>query len=417
MGKSSQRFKKRLFALMMANVLVFVLVDLSMKISSSWYQGGKVRIPSERFWQKLKISDAYWNRHQQRLDHMHNPLFATSIATGNHTSNVESVTEIISWLNDTIPEHTCEPDYTVRNRVRDYEQLPQRFKDFLLYMRCRSYPMMRNEPNLCRDPPYLLLAVKTLVPHFDRRQAIRETWGRAGIVAGRKVVTVFLLGNATATDHFPDLSGMLQREAEMHRDILQWDFRDTFFNLTAKEVLFLEWLSDHCAGARYVFKGDDDVFVNTRHILNYLGRLYNTRKSHDLFIGDVITGAGPHRNQKLKYYIPESVFKGSYPPYAGGGGYLYSGEVGLRLRNVSQHVSLYPIDDVYTGMLLERLGLAPEKHRGFRTFNIDEKYRDNACVYDSLMLVHSRTPQEVIQIWSWIHNPRLNCLGMTTIPA
>ncbi|KAL2086495.1 hypothetical protein ACEWY4_017554 [Coilia grayii] len=408
------RWKNRVLGVMMANVLFFVLVDLSIKISQGWYQEGKILIPSERFWKKLKVSEAFWNRHQQRLDHVHNPLMAAAIAAGNDTNvnTIKSIPDILDWLNDTIPEHTCEPDYSVAARVKDYHLLPQRFKDFLLYMRCRTYPMVRNEPDLCREPPFLLLAVKSLVPHFDRRQAIRETWGRAGVVGGRKVVTVFLLGNATATDHFPDLSGMLQREAEMNRDILQWDFRDTFFNLTAKEVLFLEWLSGNCAGARYVFKGDDDVFVNTGHILDYLGGLRRSR-SRDLFIGDVITGAAPHRDKKLKYYIPESVFQGSYPPYAGGGGYLYSGEVGLRLHNVSQHVSLYPIDDVYTGMCLQRLGLTPEKHKGFRTFNIDEKYRDNACAYDSLMLVHSRTPQEVIQIWSWIQDPGLNCHAVT----
>ena len=60
-----------------------------------------------------------------------------------------------------------------------------------------------------------------------------------------------------------------------------------------------------------MFKGDDDVFVNTHHLLNYLNSL-SGNKAKDLFIGDVIHNAGPHRDKKLKYYIPEVVYTGVY---------------------------------------------------------------------------------------------------------
>lgn len=411
---ATSNLKTRILGLMMFNVLLFILVDISLKYSQGRDPNGNVKIPSKRFWKKLEVSEALWNRRQQLLDHMHNPLFASAIAAGNDTviEATKIPTGILDWINDTSPADLCAPDYSVELRIRDYHQLPERFKDFLLYMRCRSYPMAQNIRDLCQDPPFLLLAVKSLAPHFDRRQAIRESWGKTGMVAGRKVVTVFLLGNATSTDHFPDLSEMVRHETMLHGDILQWDFRDTFFNLTVKEVLFLEWLHTSCPDVRYIFKGDDDVFVNTYRIVSYLASLSQS-KSRDLFVGDVITGAGPHRNKKLKYYIPESVFQGSYPPYAGGGGYLYSREVAHRLYNASQLVMLYPIDDVYTGMCLQKIGLVPEKHKEFRTFNIEEKYRGNACVYQSLMLVHSRTPQEVIQIWSWLQDPSLNCQVVT----
>ncbi|XP_028830555.1 N-acetyllactosaminide beta-1,3-N-acetylglucosaminyltransferase 2a [Denticeps clupeoides] len=404
------RLKTRILCLMIVNGVIFILVDLSRKLGQD-KQSDKVLISDKRFWKKQVVSEAFWNRRQQRLDYFHNPLFTSPVYSNSTSANVEPVVSA-DWLNDTSPEDPCEPDHAVATQVKDYDSLPERFKDFLLYMRCRSYPMLIDQPGLCSEAPFLLLAVKSLAPHFDRRQAIREAWGRAGLVSGHKVVTVFLLGNAMTTDHFPDLKGMLQHEAGLHKDILQWDYRDSFFNLTVKEVLFLDWLADKCPTAHYIFKGDDDVFVNTRRILTYLSGLKGN-KARDLFIGDVITGAGPHRDKKLKYYIPESLFMGQYPPYAGGGGYLYSGEVGLRLRNISQHISLYPIDDVYTGMCLERLGLAPEKHKGFKTFNIEEKYRDNACAYEGLMLVHSRTPQEVIHIWSWLQDPTLNCQTVT----
>ncbi|XP_072513856.1 N-acetyllactosaminide beta-1,3-N-acetylglucosaminyltransferase 2a isoform X2 [Salminus brasiliensis] len=404
--QASRRKTKVLGVMMMINFLIYILVEVTRSYGYGKSNPMESHAPPNRFWKKFELSEAFWNREQQHLDHIHNPLIASALSTSNST--LQEFPQMSDWLNYTSRTDLCKPDIGVTLQIKDYNSLPQRFKDFLLYMRCRSYRMLTDAPGACSEPPFLLLAIKSLAPHFDRRQAIRQSWGRAGILAKRRVATIFLLGNTEASDYFPDLSAMVRHEAKLHGDILQWDYRDTFFNLTLKEVLFLEWLGNRCPSARYVFKGDDDVFVNTRHILRYLSKLSGTA-ARDLFIGDVITNAGPHRDKKLKYYIPESVFVGPYPPYAGGGGYLYSGSVGLRLRNVSRHISLYPIDDVYTGMCLQKLGLVPEKHKGFRTFNIEERYRENACAYQSLMLVHPRSPQEMIKIWTWISNPGLNC--------
>ncbi|KAM3864889.1 N-acetyllactosaminide beta-1,3-N-acetylglucosaminyltransferase 2-like [Diretmus argenteus] len=395
------RRKARVLQVMMIlNIFICILVGVAWHLSQDKSGGQKVQIPSERFWRRQTPSESFWNKEQQHLDLVYNPILMSALAN-------DSV-DLPEWLNETGPLHACEPDYRVSTQIWDYNSLPQRFQDFLLHMRCRTYRMLINQVHVCNKTPYLLLAIKSLAPHFDRRQAIRESWGRAGLLANRTVATVFLLGNAAAADHFPDLSGMLSHEAELHSDLLQWDYRDTFFNLTLKEVLFLEWFSQHCPHAQYVLKGDDDVFVNTLRIIDFLEGLPEVR-AKDLFMGDVITNAGPHRDRKLKYFVPESVFVGQYPPYAGGGGFLYSGDLALRLHNISRQVALFPIDDVYTGMCLQKLGLAPDKHRGFKTFDIEEKYRNNPCTYKSLMLVHSRTPQDMLRISSWLVQLELEC--------
>ncbi|XP_051502375.1 N-acetyllactosaminide beta-1,3-N-acetylglucosaminyltransferase 2 [Myxocyprinus asiaticus] len=384
---------------MMTMVFIFIVVEVSRNAGKGDGNKNKMLVPTKQFWAKDVPSDAYWNRQQQQLNYINN------LNLENLNSTIEKIPD---WLNDTVSLDSCEPDFRVTTQVKDYNSLPDRFKDFLLYMRCRSYPIVVDQPNICKDQPFLLLAIKSLVPHFDRRQSIRESWGKAGRLANKTVVTVFLLGKAATEDHFPDLSQMLHHECLMHGDILQWDYRDTFFNLTIKEVLFLEWLMTRCSEASYVFKGDDDVFVNTFRIIDFLSNLSHA-KGKELFVGDVITNAGPHRNKKVKYFIPESVFVGTYPAYAGGGGYLFSGQLAKKMYNASRQVALYPIDDVYTGMCLMKLGLAPEKHKGFRTFDIEEKYRDNACAYNSLMLVHPRSPQHMIKIWAWLNDPDLNC--------
>ena len=277
------------------------------------------------------------------------------------------------------------------------------------------------------QPPMLLMAIKSQVGNFENRQAIRETWGRGGLVRGESgrrrgpVRTVFLLGRQdSGTGPHPDLKTLLELENQKYADILQWDFQDTFFNLTLKDLLFWPWLQQHCPGAAFVFKGDDDVFVRTGALLDFLHkqwdehnlfRVYSNQSDAglDLFVGDVIVNAMPNREPATKYYIPESFYKGPYPPYAGGGGVVYSGSLALRLMEVSERVRLFPIDDVYLGMCLSRLGLAPSHHPGFLTFDLPESDRGNPCAYRSVLLVHRRSPSEMLALWKQLQRPPAHC--------
>ncbi|KAJ7345204.1 hypothetical protein JRQ81_001154 [Phrynocephalus forsythii] len=389
---------KLLGILMMVNFFIYVIVEVSKSSSQEKHSSRHVILPESKFWKKCTPHKAYWNKQQHKLERLYNPVLALLF---NMTVEERLSSNGSFW-------NSCDPDPYVATELAGFENLPDRFKDFFSYLRCRNYSLLMDQPHKCSHKPFLLLAIKSLIPHFDRRQAIRESWGKEIKSGDINVVRVFLLGQTPPEDNYPDLSAMLKFESESNQDILLWNYRDTFFNLTLKEVLFLKWVSNTCPDAQFIFKGDDDVFVNTHQILDYLKSL-TKEKAKDLFVGDVIKDAGPHREKNVKYYIPESIYEGSYPPYAGGGGFLYSGDLALRLTNISDQVLLYPIDDVYIGMCLQRLGLAPEKHKGFKTFDIDEKQRGNICSYTNLMLVHSRKPQEMIKIWTDLQDPHLNC--------
>ncbi|XP_062972045.1 N-acetyllactosaminide beta-1,3-N-acetylglucosaminyltransferase 2 [Elgaria multicarinata webbii] len=393
-----RRRLKLLGILMMVNFFIYVIVEVSKSSGQGKNSKTRIILSDNNFWRKYTPHKAYWNKQQQKLEQLYNPVFALLFnmtveerlsANGNFSSS-------------------CDPDPYVASELNGFEKLPDRFKDFFLFLKCRNYSLLMDQPHKCKHKPFLLLAIKSLVPHFDRRQAIRESWGKETRSGDITIVRVFLLGQTPSEDHYPDLSDMLKFESDTHQDILLWNFRDTFFNLTLKEVLFLKWVSNTCPDTQFIFKGDDDVFVNTHQILDYLKSL-TKEKAKDLFIGDVIQDAGPHRDKRVKYFIPENIYDGSYPPYAGGGGFLYSGDLALRLTNISDRVLLYPIDDVYIGMCLQKLGLAPEKHKGFKTFDIDEKHRNNICSYTNLILVHSRKPQEMIKIWTNLQDPHLSC--------
>ncbi|XP_061626164.1 N-acetyllactosaminide beta-1,3-N-acetylglucosaminyltransferase 2a isoform X1 [Phyllopteryx taeniolatus] len=362
-----------LCAMLLLNVLVCcILATLSWKLRQD--QSGLLKLVSARSgnWS----GPSFWNTEQRRLNLMG-------------------------------PRDSCEADRrVVAQQVWDYNALPRRLQDFLLYIHCRKSSVLQ-VPGPGGRPPdlFLLLVVKSLVPHFGRRQAIRQTWGRAGVLANRTVATVFLLGQMSPEDHYPDLRGMLGKEAALHRDLLQWEFRDTPLNSSLKETLFLQWFHRNCPWTRFVLEARDDSFINTFQVLDFLETLPRA-SSNFLFIGDVVDDGRPPRDRALLDFVPPSIFTGAYPPYAASGGFLLSGEVAVRLHNVSRRVLLFPVHDVYMGLCLRELGLVPQKHPGFATLLVrpdhdDDKERGEVvCVERSLMVVSGHTPQEILRMWS-----------------
>ncbi|XP_072330366.1 UDP-GlcNAc:betaGal beta-1,3-N-acetylglucosaminyltransferase 7 [Scyliorhinus torazame] len=286
-----------------------------------------------------------------------------------------------------------------------FNGLEPNFKEFLQYRHCRYFPMILNHPEKCSGDIYLLLVVKSVITQYDRREAIRKTWGKEIVMDGKHVKTLFLLGTSSSGNEKFHHQKLLEYENIIYRDILQWDFLDTFFNLTLKEVNFLKWFSTYCENVEYIFKGDDDVFVSTENILEFL----NVPPITNLFVGDVLQRARPIRRKENKYYIPEALYnKTYYPPYAGGGGFLMAGTLARRLYKVSESLDLYPIDDVFLGMCLEVFSLTPIHHRGFRTFGIvknkSSKMNREPCFYKSIMVVHKLLPAELLRMWQVVHS-------------
>ncbi|XP_044147143.1 UDP-GlcNAc:betaGal beta-1,3-N-acetylglucosaminyltransferase 7 [Bufo gargarizans] len=290
-----------------------------------------------------------------------------------------------------------------------FNTLEPNYKQFLLYRHCRYFPMIINNPQKCSGHIDLLIVVKSIITQHDRRDAIRKTWGKETEVKGKKIRTIFLLGTAMKEEERANYQKLLDFENQIYGDILQWDFLDSFFNLTLKEVHFLKWTTTYCQDVSYIFKGDDDVFVSPNNILDFL----EGNNTPDLFVGDVLYKARPIRRKENKYYIPESMYnKNLYPPYAGGGGFIMAGSLVKRLLKASETLDLYPIDDVYLGMCLEVIKVKPVLHEGFKTFGIvknkNSKMNKEPCFYRSMLVVHKLLPAELLQMWELVHS-NLTC--------
>ncbi|KAL7884760.1 hypothetical protein AOLI_G00075300 [Acnodon oligacanthus] len=226
-------------------------------------------------------------------------------------------------------------------------KLEPRFQQFVLHRHCRYFPMLLNHPEKCGGGVDVLLVVKSVIEEHERREAVRKTWGAERTVRGQRVKTLFLLGSPATGKDAKNLQKLLDYEDRLYGDILQWDFMDTFFNLTLKEVNFLRWFHIYCAHVPFVFKGDDDVFVNTENLVDLIGfRTEEGQSARAVSSGDTISKAISHQEQNEQVLHPQGDVRqalpalrrgeGGFPPLSAAGGW----------------------------------GKVPESHPGFKTFGI-----------------------------------------------
>uniref|UniRef100_A0A3Q0R9S7 Hexosyltransferase n=1 Tax=Amphilophus citrinellus TaxID=61819 RepID=A0A3Q0R9S7_AMPCI len=312
----------------------------------------------------------------------------------------------------------CQQNTSAAN-ITGFSSLPNNIKDFLYHRHCRHFPMLLDVPDKCgganeSGDVFLLLVIKSSPANYERREVLRKTWAKERLHNGVWIRRIFISGTSGGGFEKERLNKLLEVEQREHNDILQWDFSDTFYNLTVKQILFLEWMERNCPNARFLLNGDDDVFANTGNMVEYLQSLKDNDGSKHLFTGHLIQNVGPIRSSGSKYFIPVQVQESdSYPPYCGGGGFLLSGYSASVIYNMSKSITILPIDDVYMGMCLAKAGLGPASHMGVKTagFYVPSKNLDeyHPCFYREVLLVHRFLPAQLYLMWHRIHDPKLRC--------
>ena len=87
----------------------------------------------------------------------------------------------------------------------------------------QTFPYIHNNDRKCKDEfenpltPQLMIVVKSRVDHFERRNAIRNSWGFERRFSDVLVRTVFSLGVGNA----PEVQKLVDLEAGRYNDIIQ----------------------------------------------------------------------------------------------------------------------------------------------------------------------------------------------------
>ena len=215
-------------------------------------------------------------------------------------------------------------------------------------------------------PIYLLIIVHSHPGHKRRRNAIRETWGRAVKnydVTSRQVALVFALGLPRDYDEYRSV----QKEARLYRDVIVWDFTDDYRNLTLKSLAGFSWAARHCANATFLMKADDDIYLNVPYLIDVL----SAYPTSSLILGSLNSRSPVKRygQWKVDYrQYPQQRF----PPYCSGCAYVISGDMASRLYHVTQtnqSPALIPVEDVFvTGLLAEKVGVSCRHNDQFPTW-------------------------------------------------
>uniref|UniRef100_A0A3B5Q0L6 Hexosyltransferase n=1 Tax=Xiphophorus maculatus TaxID=8083 RepID=A0A3B5Q0L6_XIPMA len=316
----------------------------------------------------------------------------------------------------------CEQNTMVEN-VSGFHSLSPMIQDFLYYRHCRSFPIILDLPDKCGgdDEPedvFLLLVIKSSPKNYERREALRKTWAAERSYKGKVIRRIFITGTEGSGFEEEKLNKLVRWEHQHYNDILQWDFKDSFFNLTLKQILFLEWMDRRCPQARFLLNGDDDVFAHTDNMVEYLQSLKDNNGNKHLFTGHLMKNAMPVRNPENKYFVPLQVYEEEvFPTYCSGGGYLLSGYTALVIYKIAALVEIIPIDDVYMGMCLAVMKLKPDSHMGVQTlyWHIPSRQVDkyDPCYLKDILLLHKFMPSDLYFLWQEVRNPKLPCSAKT----
>uniref|UniRef100_H0XJ83 Hexosyltransferase n=1 Tax=Otolemur garnettii TaxID=30611 RepID=H0XJ83_OTOGA len=242
-----------------------------------------------------------------------------------------------------------------------------------------------------QNPPFLVLLVTSSLRQLAARTAIRKTWGRERMVKG-KLVKAFFLGT-TATE--AEMRAVAQ-ENQRYGDIIQKDFMDTYYNLTLKTMMGMEWVHHFCPQASFVMKTDSDMFINVHYLVELLLKKNKTTR---FFTGYLKLNDFPIRNKFNKWFVSKSEYPGDkYPPFCSGTAYLFSGDVASQVFNVSDIVPYIKLEDVFVGLCLEKLGIRPQPLHWEQTF-FPGGLKFSLCRFKRIVACHFVNPDDLLIYW------------------
>ncbi|XP_055852734.1 beta-1,3-galactosyltransferase brn [Episyrphus balteatus] len=114
--------------------------------------------------------------------------------------------------------------------------------------------------------PKITFIVKSAMPNFERRQAIRQTWGYETRFSDVIIRTVFMLG----VSNNQELQKHIKTESLQYNDIVQSNFEDTYFNNTIKTMMGFRWAVEVCPTSKFYLFVDDDYYVSPKNALRFV---------------------------------------------------------------------------------------------------------------------------------------------------
>lgn len=232
----------------------------------------------------------------------------------------------------------------------------------------------------------MLVLVKSAIDYVNRRNSVRETWGRISHIENVALHVVFVVGMAEG-----DRQERLEEESEKEGDVLQFIGVDVYRYIAFKVLAGMQWARDNMPQSMLYSTADDDLIPNLPRFVKLLRKHVhrahlesNVQSNFNLPIICVHAyriKAIPVRlkdGEFGKYYLdPKEFPMDFFPPFCFGGWYVMSYARVKRIYEESRKERAIQMDDIWiTGIL--RIKVHPssiepidafQKIRGFGLLN------------------------------------------------
>ncbi|KAB0804850.1 hypothetical protein PPYR_01820 [Photinus pyralis] len=270
-----------------------------------------------------------------------------------------------------------------------------------------NFPFLKTCKEKCANKPIrLVYIVKSALENFDSRFTIRQTWGYERRFSDVEIRTVFVVGNGDGER----LRSKVNAESAKYGDIVQADFKDSYYNNTIKTMISFKWAVNFCSNSRFYLFVDDDYYISTRNVLRFIRNPANyPRYLNDeiddfelpedvsLYAGYVFFSS-PHRHLFSKWYVSlqEYAFH-MWPPYVTAGAYIVSLSALFDMYFGSMYTKHFRFDDVYLGIIAKKIPLEPFHCEHFHFYK--HKYSDDN--YRFTIASHGyKSSLELSQVWN-----------------
>ncbi|XP_067655846.1 beta-1,3-galactosyltransferase 5-like [Haliotis asinina] len=251
----------------------------------------------------------------------------------------------------------------------------------------------------------LIILVLSVTSHRDWRNSIRQTWGSfthnntwAGTSLSFVVRLVFLFGETENVSENTDL----RKEASENHDIVQANFKESYFNLTYKVMSGLKWVKDHCPGTKFIMKNDEDSFV---HIPWLVERLQSTDWNNRI-IGPYFTNEIHHTSGK--YAVSDHAYPFRvYPPHVKGNIYILPTNMAMQILEAAEYMPYVNMEDAHiTGILAKVVGA---NHKGIPRNEYNPHVRPGVCDFAKRRKFAGRdvSANYARDIWVKLESPKL----------
>ena len=255
-----------------------------------------------------------------------------------------------------------------------------------------TYHTVINNPTVCTDDTYIVVGSPVGPRQFVERVATRNAWGNVREVDGKKVIHLFFAGK---DDNDDENDRLLREENDKYHDIIQFDMKNHFMNLTLLAILTYNWTHHYCPHIAYYVRADNDLWYNPRsHIHNFLME----RRSQTL-IGNIVMGNKPIRVDLSRYWMPKSIFPAKqFDPYPSGCFVTIAGDTLETIVKYCEYIGpIIYFDDVFLGQIAAITNITLLSYPGGVMEYMWKSY--SPSVYMKLSAAHRYMPADVLALW------------------